>query len=861
MGFSLTRQTLYALISALENDLRAILVENIPHNHPPLEVYGEELFASSISRFTAEEGEGSYINSFAELVCFIDFPDAFKIIQRNKQFLDADYAKKFTAFIPSLEKLVPIRNRVSHSRPLHFDDLPICLDVIERIQCETNFKYSSLREVQNKIAQNPGWVLELNLPAAPKDKISHNLPIPDFDETGFMGRSDHLRSLKSILEGPYPVISIIGEGGLGKSALALKVAYDLLDAEGVTFDAIVWSSAKANIVTAQEIKQIEDAVTDSLGMFREISGELGSRSSEEDQIQEILDYLKQFKILLILDNLETVIDGPLKDFFDRLPSGSKVLTTSRIGLGEFERRLNLSPMSNPEGAKLLRAVSKVRGVQILSEAPQKRLNDYANKLKNNPGFIKWFVACVQTGMRPEKALVNTNVFLNFCLENVYGYIGVEGRKILDVMQAVSRPLSVPELSYISSLEPIRLQIAIHQLLQTNMLSISSTGDNASSETRYGLAELARSYLVKRHSVSVKDYQRYKGQEREIAEMHGRIIGGFSNDPSSTFRIAVRNKSDAVIASYLIKAFNFAKKNDEENAFELIEKAKELSPGFHEVHRVEAWIHAQFGNILAAKNAYEAAYGLAENDVNLIIWYAGFLMRNENDFEAAKDLLEKALNLSPNNVHAKLERARLMMSLEDFRGAKDELYKIKPSILSAPKRMARVYWDLLMQISDRRADKMRLEADYEGVLDSVEDYLKDFEGMPRDCIDHRHTKRINSLCRTLQIAAQHLYDHDLSERCDGLLDKLRTEMDYVLGAPRASSRSFSLFQNDIAEGTIVSLLDYSGFVSCSSFEENIYFRRGDFPPSESSFLKVGDRMKFRMGQNRNGICAVDCKLLQ
>jgi len=860
MAFSLTRLTLYALISALEEDLRSIVIDNIPHNHPPVDVYGVDLFNSSMNRFTTEEGEGSYIDSFTELVNYVDFPDAFKLIQRNKSFMDVGRAQKFNTFIPSLEKLVPVRNRVAHCRPLHFDDLPICLDIIEKIQLETDFNYNAIKDVEEKIATNPGWVLELNLPAPPKDRISHNLPIPDFDETGFMGRSDHLRSLRNILEGPYPVISIIGEGGLGKSALALKVAYDLLDAEGTNFDAIVWSTAKANTVTAQEIKQIEDAVTDSLGMFREISGELGTTSTEGDQIQEILEYLKEFKILLILDNLETVIDGPLKDFFDRLPSGSKVMTTSRIGLGEFERRLNLTPMTNPEGAKLLRSVSKVRGVKMLSDAPQKRLNDYANKLKNNPGFIKWFVASVQTGTRPEKVLLNTSVFLNFCLENVYEHIGSEGRRILDVMQAVSRPLSVPELSYISSLEPIRLQGAIHQLLQTNMLSISSTGDTASSETRYGLSELARAYLVKRHSVNFKDYQRIRAKEREIVEMHGRIVGGFSNDHSSTFRIAVRNKSDAVIANYLIKAFNFAKKGDEDSAFDLIEKAKELSPGFHEIHRVDAWIHAQAGNILAAKNAYEAAYGLAENDVNLMIWYAGFLLRNENESELALELLDKALKLSPNNIHAKLERARVLMHFEDFGQARSDLYEIKIFILSAPKRMARIYWDLLMQISDRRAEKMRSESDYEGVMDSVEEYLHDFEAMPRDCIDHRHTKRINSLCRTLQLAAQHLFDHELSERCAALLERLKTEINFVAGAPRASSYGDQTFQNNVKEGTIVTLQDYSGFVSCSSFEDNIYFQKTEFPPSESVRLRIGDRMSFKVGRNRNGICAVVCKLL-
>ncbi len=627
------------------------------------------------------------------------------------------------------------------------------------------------------------------------------------------------------------------------------------------FDAIVWSSAKTNTVTAQGIKEIRDAVTDSLGMFRNISAELGATTNKDDQVAEILEYLEEFNILLILDNLETVIDTTLKDFFDRLPAGSKVMTTSRIGLGEFERRLNLTPMTNAEGAKLLRAVSRVRGIMVLAEAQQKRLNEFSNKLKNNPGFIKWFVASVQAGVRPEMALQNTSVFLNFCLENVYGYIKSEGRKILDVMQAVSRPLSIPEMSYISALEPIRLQSAIHQLLQTNMLNMNTFGDDNSSESRYGLSELARAYLVKKHSVGHKDYQRFKEKEREIIKMHGQIIGGFSTDPNSNFRISVRNKSDTVIASYLKRALDLAKKLDQDGALELVEKAKELSPGFYEVHRVDAWVNVKFGNILAAKTAYEAAYELADDDVNLIIWYAGFLFRNENEAERSLELLNKALEISPENLQVKLERCRILGHFEDFDTARHELVLNKPLVSNGGTRLKRIFWDLLMQVSDRKAERCRSTSDYEGILDAVDEYLLDLEGMPRDCIDFRQTKRLNSLLNTLKVAAQHLFDSALSDRCAELLDKVQTEMEYVNGGSRRALRDDEADESTVYEGTVVTLDKHFGFVSSRKFDENVYFRRSQFEYAENIRLKSSDRIQFQVGYNDSGRCAVNCRRIQ
>lgn len=860
MAFSLNRLTLYALIGALEEDLRSLLSAHVPVSITPEDAFGEELFAKCMERHQQEHGENSYISNYSELLPYTDFSDIYKLLQTHKSHFGPEWAKQLKLLVPIFEKINPIRNRVAHNRPLNFDDMPVCLGGIDKIKNAVQKKWSSLEEVQSKIANNPGWVLELNLPVPPKDRIDHNLPIPDFDETGFMGRADHLRSVKSMLKGPYPVISIIGEGGLGKTALALKAAYDMLDDEDCNYDAIVWSTAKANTVSALEVKRIENAVTDSLGMLRSVAAELTGDETEDGSKDELLTYLEEFKIMLILDNLETVIDAEIRGFFEMLPAGTKVLTTSRIGLGEFERRLNLTSMTSPEGSSLLRAVSAARGVEILSKSPQKKLNEYSHKLKNNPGFIKWFVSCVQSGIRPEKALHQTGIFLDFCLENVYHYLSNDSRKVLDVMQTIPRILSIPEFSYISDLEPTRLQSAIHQLLQTNMLSMISAGDEHDSETKYGLSELARSYLLKQHPVGETDYKRFKVKQADLAKMHGKISGGFSVDQSSAFKIAVRNRSDTVTASYLLDALKAAKLRNYDAAYSLVDKAKELSPGYYEVHRVEAWVNAQNGNTLAAKNAYEAAYELAQDCPQLLVWYAGFLQRHENDYELALELFDKALKISPDNVYAIIERARLQLHMGHFEKAASDLKTAKASIYRSRSRIARVYWDLSLQLHSRQAEHFVDEKDYPNAISSCEAYFSCLDIMPNELIDTKHVSRLKFISTLLFSVAERLADRELQDQCQSMIDRCKTEIGYLEQKQPHLARS-SEAADPKHEGRIRSLMPFFGFIEHSTDEEDIYFNKHEFPVSQAQRLRVGQAVRFNIGKNKEGSCAINCSLIE
>ena len=69
--------------------------------------------------------------------------------------------------------------------------------------------------------------------------------------------------------------------------------------------------------------------------------------------------MKEFKTLLVLDNLESINSESIREFLFDIPQGSKILTTSRIGIGEFEARHVLEGFNKKERVLLTQISSKL----------------------------------------------------------------------------------------------------------------------------------------------------------------------------------------------------------------------------------------------------------------------------------------------------------------------------------------------------------------------------------------------------------------------------------------------------------------------------------------------------------------------
>jgi len=149
-----------------------------------------------------------------------------------------------------------------------------------------------------------------------------NLPA---QTTLFVGRKKELADLSQMLANPsLRLITILGQGGIGKTHLALEAAKSRIDhcKNGVFFVSLVEVNSEPGIIYA---------LADSIGFqFR----------SSDNPDQQLLDYLHGKEMLIVLDNFEHLLDGVgiVSDIVQIAPHVT-ILATSREKLNLNEEVL------------------------------------------------------------------------------------------------------------------------------------------------------------------------------------------------------------------------------------------------------------------------------------------------------------------------------------------------------------------------------------------------------------------------------------------------------------------------------------------------------------------------------------------
>ena len=182
----------------------------------------------------------------------------------------------------------------------------------------------------------------------------HNLPS---QPTSFVGREEELTQIKELLDNPScRLLTLVGPGGIGKTRLALEAVTERIGdfAQGVYFVPLAPLSSADFVVST---------IAKSLGL---------SFRGPEDPKAQLLNYLREKEMLLVMDNFEHLVEGSgLVAEILEAAGGVKIVVTSRERLNlKGEWILGVPGMELPDG-ETLDAAKRSSAVQLFVQNAQR----------------------------------------------------------------------------------------------------------------------------------------------------------------------------------------------------------------------------------------------------------------------------------------------------------------------------------------------------------------------------------------------------------------------------------------------------------------------------------------------------------
>ena len=318
----------------------------------------------------------------------------------------------------------------------------------------------------------------MNTGATPRTTIPHNLP----SLQPFFGREEELRKIADALDPESRTWGALidGPGGMGKTSLAVRAAYD---APPDAFEKIAFVSLKSRELDDDGLRDLSGFLISGLAeLLNELARELGhaeiAKAPEDRRPRMLLDALRGTRTLLVLDNLESLVK-PDRDivftFVKKLPPGCKAILTSRQRIGSAAEELILEKLS--EEAALATLAKLAESNPTLAKTSEAERHVLYRETGGNPLLLRWTAG--QIGRGSCLTFTDAIAYLRSCpkdndpLEFIFGDLVEDFREpetsVLSALTYFTLPAKVEHITKLAECADAEVDVALRSLVNRSLV--------------------------------------------------------------------------------------------------------------------------------------------------------------------------------------------------------------------------------------------------------------------------------------------------------------------------------------------------------------------------------------------------------
>jgi fido (protein-threonine AMPylation protein)/tetratricopeptide (TPR) repeat protein len=358
----------------------------------------------------------------------------------------------------------------------------------------------------------------------PKSSIPNNLPRLQ----SFFGREKELAAIREALDPENRTWGALidGPGGMGKTSLAVRAAYDV---PARNFERIIFVSIKDREMEDDGVRRLTGLIIPGfLEMLNEIARELGrpeiTKAAEDQRIRLLLDALRPARALLILDNLESLTKtdrGQLFTLVKRLPQGCKAILTSRGRIGSGSEELILEQLD--QDAALATLADLARHNKLLARTSETERIALYTQTAGKPLLLRWVAG--QLGRGSCRTFTDALAFLRACpsendpLEFVFGDLvedfTPDETRVLSALSYFTLPAKAEHIEEIAALGKKSAMVAVRTLANRSLVVPDE------EEEKFALVPLVADFLRRRRPEAVAEIGGRVGHRAyELVVEHG-----------------------------------------------------------------------------------------------------------------------------------------------------------------------------------------------------------------------------------------------------------------------------------------------------------------------------------------------------